>query len=67
MKYYVDINVEGDGYHEVHIYNCNYRPKPDNRIYLGKYKSCTAAIKEAKKYFVKSKGCHYCSRRYYRR
>lgn len=67
MKYYVDINKENDGYHEVHTESCNRGPKSDNRIFLGEHKADRSAIKEAKRYFARSKECSHCSRRGHRR
>lgn len=59
--YYVNKNSQANGDHEVHKAGCNYMPSSENRLFLGEFYSCTAAVSEAKKYYTKSNGCYYCS------
>lgn len=60
-KYYVNKNVQANGDHEVHKEGCSMMPLSENRIYLGEFYSCTSAVAEAKKHYIKSDGCYYCS------
>ena len=59
-KYYVNTNPQNNGDHEVHQEGCSWMP--DERVFLGDYASCDAAVEAAKKYYPKSNGCYYCSR-----
>lgn len=61
-NYYVNRNEQVNGDHEVHTSDCNYLPKPENRIYLGSFSNCRDAVIEAKKHYRQSNGCYYCSR-----
>lgn len=60
-KYYVNMNAQLNGDHEVHKLGCSYMPNPENRKYLGEFASCHGAVQEAKKYYSQSNGCYYCS------
>lgn len=60
-RYYVNKNRQPNGDHEVHHDNCLYLPKEENRIYLGTFSSCHAAVLEAKTHYSQSNGCKYCS------
>jgi len=59
--YYVNKNAQDNGDHEVHTTGCSFMPKAENRIYLGDFATCRPAVTEAKKHYVKSNGCFYCS------
>lgn len=59
-SYYVNDKVQGNGDHEVHHEDCQYLPSAQNRTYLGKFSDCTAAVKEAKKYYTQTNGCKTC-------
>jgi len=59
--YYVNTHAQINGDHEVHKSGCTFMPKEENRVYLGDYLSCRLAVAEAKKYYIKSNGCKYCS------
>jgi len=61
MRYYVNKNVQANGDHEVHESGCSYMPDDENRIYLGDFSNCHAAVNEAKRYYPQSNGCYYCS------
>lgn len=61
MHYYVNKNVQANGDHEVHESGCLYMPDDENRIYLGDFSNCHAAVREAKRYYPQSNGCYYCS------
>lgn len=51
-NYYVNINAQSNGDHEVHTEGCSYLPDLQNRIYLGYFSNCYDAVREAKeKYF----------------
>ena len=60
-KYYVNMNAQENGDHEVHKFGCSYMPDAENRKYLGEFSSCFSAVSEAKKYYSQSNGCYYCS------
>ena len=59
--YYVNKNAQSNGDHEVHKSGCSYMPDQENRLYLGDFTNCDDAVKEAKKHYLKSNGCYYCS------
>lgn len=61
MRYYVNKNEQANGDHEVHRTGCEWMPDDENRIYLGDFSNCYAAVSEAKKYYHQSNGCYYCS------
>ncbi|WP_081811338.1 hypothetical protein [Hyphomonas beringensis] len=60
-RYYVNMNSQSNGDHEVHKYGCSYMPREENRIYLGNFDSCAPAVREAKKTYSQSNGCYYCA------
>jgi hypothetical protein len=60
--YYVNKNVQANGDHEVHRDPCSYMPDANNRIYLGQFDNCQAAVKEAKRHYSQVNGCYYCSK-----
>ena len=59
--YYVNINPQKNGDHEVHLSECQYMPNFVNRKYLGFFFNCKSAIAEAKKTYPQSNGCKTCS------
>jgi len=59
--YYVNSNQQANGDHEVHKSGCSYMPHENNRIYLGNFSNCYEAVREAKKRYINSNGCYYCS------
>ncbi|WP_117880200.1 hypothetical protein [Aureibaculum luteum] len=61
-KYYVNKNAQENGDHEVHTTGCSWLPEVHNRIYLGDYNSCNAAVKKAKEHYSQVNGCYYCSK-----
>ena len=61
--YYVNKDAQsGSGDHEVHTSTCSYLPGSANRVYLGEFSSCSAAVDKAKKTYSDSNGCYHCSR-----
>jgi len=60
-KYYVNRNAQANGDHEVHVPSCSFFPEPENRLYLGEFSNCRAAVAEAKKHYAQCNGCYYCS------
>jgi len=60
-KYYVNKNAQANGDHEVHIEDCSYLPNAGNRLYLGDFSNCAAAVLAAKKYYSNVNGCYFCS------
>lgn len=61
--YYVNMNAQANGDHEVHKDGCIYMPNLSNRKYLGDFTSCGPAVQAAKRIYSKSNGCYYCSNR----
>tara|TARA_R110002033_G_scaffold167528_1_gene206744 strand:- start:18550 stop:18756 length:207 start_codon:yes stop_codon:yes gene_type:complete len=61
-NYYVNMNSQANGDHEVHKSDCSFLPKIENRIFLGNFNNCKEAVKEAKNYYYKVNGCFYCSK-----
>lgn len=58
--YYVNNRAQNNGDHEVHVSGCSYMPS--DRTYLGDFSSCAPAVAAAKRYYIQSNGCYYCSR-----
>jgi hypothetical protein len=61
-EYYVNRNAQDDGDHEVHREGCSHPPQPQNRVPLGSFADCHAAVRAAKKRFATADGCYHCSR-----
>ena len=60
--YYVNINAQATGEHEVHTTGCPEPPDAENRRSLGDFSNCHDAVREAKKYYDNVDGCFYCSK-----
>ena len=60
-SYYVNKNEQSNGDHEVHKEGCSYMPESQNRIYLGEFSTCSAAVSAARKHYTNVNGCYYCS------
>ncbi|KAA3616833.1 MAG: hypothetical protein D8M58_17680 [Calditrichaeota bacterium] len=60
-KYFVNKNAQSTGEHEIHKEGCSYLPDVQNRINLGDFSGCKAAMKKAKDYYTNVDGCYYCS------
>ncbi len=60
-RYYVNKNAQANGDHEVHSVRCTRMPSEQNRLYLGEFKTCNPAVREAQKHYHQSNGCYYCS------
>ena len=60
-SYYVNKNAQDNGDHEVHKSDCSWLPDVENRILLGTFNNCQAAVRKAKEYYSQSNGCYYCS------
>ena len=58
--YYVDINANSNGDHEIHLLGCSLMPVHTQRVYLGNFENCFDALDFAIKYFTKSSACNYC-------
>lgn len=61
-KYYVNMNSQTNGDHEVHEEGCKDLPNLSNRIYLGEFYNCQEAVAEARKKYRQVNGCFTCSR-----
>lgn len=62
-SYFFNINVDENGYNEVHKESCSYLPSLHNRIYLGIFAGCFSAITYAERQYPSKTfdGCYYCS------
>ena len=60
VAYYVNINAQDNGDHEVHKVGCYYMPRPEHKLYLGVFSNCYEAVREALKKYSTADGCHYC-------
>ena len=60
-RYYVNKNAQSNGDHEVHKSGCIRMPDESNRLYLGDYTNCHAAVRQAKGFYPQSNGCYFCS------
>lgn len=62
--YYLNVNTDRNGRHEIHTGKCTYLPSEANREYIGFCTDCNEAIKRAKlKHPYKDfDGCFWCSR-----
>lgn len=62
-KYYLNLNAQSNGDHEVHKGNCAFVPT-SNYDYLGLFYYCADAVAEAKRKhpYKRINGCYYCSK-----
>jgi hypothetical protein len=60
-NYYVNRNAQEGGEHEVHRDGCPTPANSENRLYLGNFTSCNAAVVEARKHYDNVDGCKNCS------
>lgn len=61
MRYYVNLNEQPNGDHEVHEAPCSRLPLPENRLFVGDFSRCAPAVAAAKQYFTTANGCAHCS------
>lgn len=60
-RYCVNKNAAPNGDHEVHnVAVCGHLPKPQNRLDLGEYKTCEAALAKARETYQQVNGCAFC-------
>lgn len=59
-QFYVNKNAQANGDHEVHTTGCPVPPASENRLALGEYYGCSAAVTEAKRYYAQVNGCKFC-------
>lgn len=59
--YYANKNAPVQGNHTVHMKGCSHLPKSQSRLYIGLFTHSSEAIKEARYYFSRVKGCNFCS------
>lgn len=62
LKFYVNLNAQLNGDHEVHHEYCIYLPTSLNRKLLGDFQTCREATKQAKLEYSLANGCKTCSR-----
>lgn len=58
--YYVNANAQSGGEHEVHVLGCPTPAREDNRVYLGAFPTCRAALEAAAGRFDTVDGCAHC-------
>ena len=61
-RYYVNKIAQANGDHEVHKESCSFLPSASNRIYLGVFSTCQAAVRAARTHYDQVNGCYFCSR-----
>ena len=61
MRYYVNMNSQPNGDHEIHKSGCTWMPNISNRIYLGDFDSCYTAVRKSKEHYNQTNGCYYCA------
>ena len=59
-RYYVNMDAQPNGEHEVHTSSCSRLPSIQYRVYLGDFVSCRPAVTEAKTYYPHVNGCRAC-------
>ncbi|BDR16315.1 hypothetical protein VspSTUT11_42910 [Vibrio sp. STUT-A11] len=59
--YFVNNLMDDNGDHEVHTLDCNHLPNTE-RTLVGWFDNCEDAVKAAKKFYLNSNGCYWCSR-----
>ena len=59
-RYYVNMDAQPNGEHEVHTSGCSRLPSIQSRIYLGNFISCHRAVTEGRSYYSHVSGCHAC-------
>lgn len=62
--FYLNIQAQANGNHEVHKEDCTFLPRLENRIFLGDFNFCSDAIVAAKEEYQISKlnGCYFCAK-----
>jgi hypothetical protein len=61
--YYVNSNAQDSARneHEVHTHGCSHPPNYENRVALGDFSTCSAALGAARaKGYTPADGCYYC-------
>ncbi|ADQ80892.1 hypothetical protein Palpr_2762 [Paludibacter propionicigenes WB4] len=66
-NFYVNIDAQPNGDHEVHSAKCLYFHTLENRKYLGIFRTCTDAVAFAKNIYPQANGCYYCCRAAHKR
>ena len=59
-RYYVNMDAQPNGEHEVHTSSCSRLPSIQHRVYLGDFVSCRPAVTEAQTYYRQVNGCRAC-------
>lgn len=61
--YYINLNPQPTGEHEVHLESCSWLPNVENRVYLGTHLSCVQAVGAARARWPQNiiDVCYYCS------
>ncbi len=59
-RYYVNMNAQPNGDHEVHRDGCDHPADVQNQYTLGDFSSCVPAVAKAKETYAKADGCAYC-------
>lgn len=59
-NFYVNMNAQSTGEHEVHKEGCFWLIQAKNKKHLGNFSNCKLAIREAKKHYSNVDGCKHC-------
>lgn len=59
-RYYLNINKNEKGLHELHSENCFFVPIRQRRIDFGWFENSKEALAEARKYYPNISGCYWC-------
>lgn len=62
QEYYVRIKPQSNGTNAVHKEGCPFMPDKSKRKYLGMFHSCQDAVREAKKHYLRSDRCLFCTK-----
>lgn len=60
--YFVNMNAQSNGDHEVHKNGCSYLALVRDKKHLGRFFSCQEAVRKAKETYSTADGCFYCAR-----
>lgn len=59
-RFYVNVNAQAGGEHEVHRVDCRHGANEENRLYLGSHSGGVEAVRAAGAHFETVDGCMYC-------
>ena len=60
MRFYVNVNAQPTGKHEVRRANCAWLPDAENRMSPADFYTSQAAVQKARQYYACVDGCEHC-------